>query len=147
MPSNADFKDLFRTFNEENVEFLVVGAHAVMFYTEPRYTKDLDLWINPTPENSVRVFAALRRFGAPLSGISPEDFTNPDLVYQIGVEPNRFDILMSISGVEFGEAWAHRQPTAYDGEPIHILGKNDLMLAKKASGRPQDLLDLEKLAD
>jgi len=99
MPSNPDFKDLFKLFNDEGVEYLVAGAHAVMVFTEPRYTKDLDVWVRATPENAARVFRALRRFGAPLRDITARDFIKTDLVYQIGVAPNRIDILMGIAGV------------------------------------------------
>ncbi|MCX7015248.1 MAG: hypothetical protein NTW86_22285 [Candidatus Sumerlaeota bacterium] len=147
MPPNPDYKELFSILNEEAVEFLVVGAHAVMFYTAPRYTKDLDIWVNPTPDNSRRVFAVLKRFGAPLAGIVPDDFTDPGLVYQVGIEPNRFDVVMGIAGLEFEAAWRGRQASAYEGVPISILGKPELILAKKAAGRRQDLLDLEKLCE
>jgi hypothetical protein len=145
MPANPDFKDLFRIFNEENVEYLVVGAHAVIFYAEPRYTKDLDIWINSTALNAARVYRALGRFGAPLRDIQEEDFTESDLIYQIGIAPNRIDILMSIAGVNFDEAWADRTESSYDGVPIHILGKDSLIKAKKATGRPQDILDMDRL--
>ena len=147
MSANSDFKDLFRLFNEEEVEFLVVGAHAVMYYTTPRYTKVLDLWVNPTPENARRVHAALKKYGAPLIDVVPEDFTDQNLVYQVGIEPNRFDILMGISGLKFESAWSDKQTTCYEDVPINILGKRDLNIAKKASGRPQDLLDVENLVD
>lgn len=145
MPSNPDFKDLFKLFNDEGVEYLVAGAHAVMAFTEPRYTKDLDILVRATPENAVRVFRALRCFGAPLRGITEQDFTKSDMVYQIGVAPNRIDILMGVAGVAFEEAWAHRLQSTYDGVPIAIMGKTQLLKAKKAAGRPADLLDITRL--
>ena len=145
MPSNLDFKDLFKLFNDESVEYLVAGAHAVMVFTEPRYTKDLDVWVRATPENAARVFRALRRFGAPLHDITERDFTKTDLVYQIGVAPNRIDILMGVAGVTFEEAWDHRLQSTYDGVPIAIMGKTQLLKAKKAAGRPADLLDVTRL--
>jgi hypothetical protein len=145
MPVNPDFRDLFSILNEEKVEYLVAGAHAVIYHTEPRYTKDLDIWVNPTPENAQRVYKALARFGAPLRDISAADFCDPDLVYQIGVAPNRIDILMGVSGVGFSSAWADRVASTYGGIPILIMGKSSLLAAKKAAGRPQDLLDVEKL--
>jgi hypothetical protein len=145
MPSNPDFKELLSIFNDERVEYLVAGAHAVMYFTEPRYTKDLDLWVNPTPENAQRVFRALSRFGAPLHNITAADFCDPDAVYQLGVAPNRIDILMCISGVTFAEAQTDCVNTTYDGIPIRLMGKASLIKAKKTSGRPQDMLDLEKL--
>jgi len=145
MAANPDFKDLFSIFNEEKVEYLVAGAHAVIYFSEPRYTKDLDIWVNPTAENAGRVHTALARFGAPLQGISVDDFRDKEMIYQVGIEPNRIDILMGIAGVEFCQAWAERVESTYDGVPINIMGKENLRKAKKASGRPQDLLDLEKL--
>lgn len=145
VPANPDFKDLFSTFNDEDVEYLVAGAHAVIYFSEPRYTKDLDVWVNPTPGNADRVYRALTRFGAPLQGISATNFSEKDLVYQIGIEPNRIDVIMGVGGVEFDAAWETREESTYDGVPIHIMGKDSLIEAKKAAGRPQDLLDLEKL--
>ena len=97
MPVNPDYRDLFRIFFEEKAEYLIVGAYAVTYYAEPRYTKDLDILIRPSLENAKKAWAALERFDAPLTDISAADLTNPDLVYQIGVEPNRIDVLMSLS--------------------------------------------------
>ena len=145
MPSNQDFKELFNIFNGENVEYLVVGAYAVVFYTKPRYTKDLDIWVNPTPDNARRVYKSLKRFGAPLIKVRSESFTDEDLIYQIGIEPNLIDIIMSIAGVVFSSAWDSRISSTYDGVPIYILSKEDLIKTKKATGRPQDLLDVEFL--
>jgi len=145
MPANPDFKDLFKSLNAESVEYLVVGAHAVMFYAEPRFTKDLDIWVNPSPENAARVFRALSRFGAPLQGVKTRDFTDPKLIYQIGIAPNRIDIIMDIGPVEFADAWKNRVESTYGGVPIAIIGKRQLIKAKRAIGRPQDLLDTQRL--
>jgi hypothetical protein len=145
MSANQDFKDLFALFNEENVEYLVVGAHAVIFYSEPRYTKDLDIWINPSHKNALKVLAALTKFGAPLSGVSEKDFSDPDMVFQIGIAPNRIDILMGITGVEFRTAAQRKTLSSYDGIEIPIISKQDLILSKKAIGRPQDKLDVDRL--
>ena len=142
---NQDFKDLFRILNEETVKYLVVGAYAVTFHSEPRYTKDLDIWISRDSANAKRVWAALSRFGAPLSDISMQDFTDPDMVYQIGIEPNRIDIIMEVCGSNFADAWKNRVTSSYSDEPIALLSLDDLILAKKAAGRPQDLLDVEQL--
>ena len=147
MPINPDYRELFRTFFEEKVEYLIVGAYAVTYYAEPRYTKDLDILIRPTLENATKTLAALKRFEAPLTDIKAEDLTDPELVYQIGVEPNRIDILMSITGIAFEEAWQHRVQSTYGGVPIYLISREDLITAKKASGRPQDLLDLERLLE
>lgn len=102
-----DYRDLLRLLNKHKVQYLIVGAYAVIYYTEPRYTKDLDIWINPQTKNAQRVWKALKEFGAPLRGIQPEDFTFKNLVYQIGVAPIRVDIMMGITGVEFTLAWKH----------------------------------------
>jgi len=145
MSANQDFKDLFALFNEENVEYLIVGAHAVIYYSEPRYTKDLDIWINPRCENAVKVMAALNKFGAPLADVSEKDFTNPEMIYQIGIAPNRIDILMDIAGVDFDTAAQRKTLSSYDGIEIPIISKQDLISSKKAIGRPQDKLDVDRL--
>ena len=145
MPANKDFKDLFVLFNQENVEYLVVGAHAVIYYAEPRYTKDLDIWINPKKENALKVIKALEAFGAPLTNVTVEDFTDVDKIFQIGIAPNRIDILMGIAGVNFADASKKKTQSTYDDIPINIIGKQDLIFSKKAIARPQDLLDVERL--
>ena len=146
MDVNRDFSDLLSALRDAGARFLVVGAHAVAYYTEPRYTKDFNLWIEASVENAERVWAALVQFGAPLRGMQPADFAKPDLVYQMGVEPNRVDVLMGIDGVTFSTAWRNRVRTTYGGIPVFVLGYNDLLRAKRAAGRPQDLLDLQRLA-
>jgi len=145
MAHNPDFSDLFSAFSDECVEYLIVGAHAVVHYTVPRYTKDLDVWVNPTAENAARVYRALATFGAPLQDIAPASFTQPDLIYQIGIEPNRIDILMSVGDLPFAEAWANRVETTYDGIPVQLIGKVDLIAAKRFADRPQDRLDISRL--
>lgn len=145
MPANTDYKELFHVFNSAQVEYLVVGGHAVMFYSEPRYTKALDLWGNPTPENAARVYRALAAFGAPLCDVSIADFTREELIYQIGVAPSRIDIIMSIGGADFAAAFARHSTSTYDGVPIFLIGREELIAAKRAVGRQQDLLDVEKL--
>jgi hypothetical protein len=97
---NSDFSDLLQAFNEESVEYLVVGGYAVIKYTEPRYTKDIDIWVNASLENAERVMRALVKFGAPLSGLTADDFCDPENFYQIGVAPTRVDIIMGIDGRE-----------------------------------------------
>lgn len=147
MGVNRDFKDLFKLFNAEGVEYLLVGAHAVIFYAEPRYTKDLDIWVNPSPENTEKIWRALEKFGAPLEGVNRSDFTDTELIYQIGVEPNRIDVIMGLSGLTFDAAYRNSVESTYGGIPIRIIGKSDLVAAKKATGRKQDMLDVERLED
>lgn len=145
MGVNPDFRDLFKILNDHGVEYLVVGAYAVIYYTTPRFTKDLDVWLSPTPENARRVFRALAKFGAPLIDVGETDFTDKEMVYQIGVEPNLIDIMMGIPGFEFPAAWANRESSTYGGIPICIIGREDLIQSKIAANRPQDLIDVENL--
>jgi hypothetical protein len=116
-----------------------------MKYTEPRLTKDLDLWIATDPDNAERVYRALMQFGAPVAGYSPTDFTNPESWFQIGVAPVRVDILLGIPGVSFEEAWARRVDDDFLGVTAHFISREDLILAKEASGRPGDKRDLRRL--
>src|SRR5688572_20616801 len=101
----SDYKELLEVLNACGVRYLIVGGYAVMRYTEPRFTKDLDLWIATDRENAERTFQALSRFGAPIDDCTPEDFTNPELWFQIGVAPVRVDLLLSIPGLAFEDAW------------------------------------------
>jgi len=145
MAINPDFKDLFKTFNDCRVEYLIIGAHAVMFHTRPRFTKDLDVWVNPTTENARRVWEALERFGAPLHEVSVGDFTDGQMIYQVGIEPNRIDVMMATPGLTFEEAWTNRAQSTYGGVPIAIIGRAELIKTKRATGRPQDFLDATEL--
>lgn len=142
---NPDFSDLFAALNAVGAKYLVIGAHAVAFHAEPRFTKDLDVWIEPNPGNAAQVFAALEAFGAPLGGVSEADFASPGITFQIGVAPNRIDIVTEIDGVGFAEAWPARAISRYGEQPIAIIGREELLRNKLAAGRPQDLLDIELL--
>jgi hypothetical protein len=145
MATNPDFKDLLSALSDEGAEFLIVGAHAVMLYTAPRYTKDLDIWVRPTSENAERVYRALRVFGAPLHELTPGDLAVPGTIFQIGIAPNRIDILTSLEAVTFEEAWERRASSTYGGVPIALLSAEDLLKNKRAVGRPQDLVDVDRL--
>ena len=147
MPVNQDYKDMFKILNEEKVEYLIVGAHAVIFYAEPRYTRDIDLWVNPTKENVDSLWNALVKFGAPLIDITKEEFENPNLIYQIGIEPNRIDIIMGMYKVSFAEAYNQKKGSFYDGIPIDIISISDLIKTKENTGRKKDELDIESLKD
>lgn len=142
---NPDFSDLFAAFNAAEVRYLVVGAHAVAFFAEPRFTKDLDLWVEASPANADRILAALRAFGAPLHGVSANDFSTPGVTYQIGVAPNRIDIATQIDGVTFDEAWPNRVKSRFGENDVWLIGRVELVKNKRAAGRPQDLLDLSLL--
>ncbi|MCG3137873.1 MAG: hypothetical protein HJJLKODD_01728 [Phycisphaerae bacterium] len=123
----------------------MVGAHALAAHGYIRATKDLDLWIRPEDRNAAQVIQALKRLGAPLQGLQVSDLTHPGTVFQIGVPPIRIDILTSIDGVEFDPAWKARLAIRYAGEQVQVLSKEHLIANKRASGRAQDLADLEHL--
>ena|SRR5450432_1445953 len=116
-----------------------------MRYTAPRYTKDLHVWVEPTPENARRVHAALIAFGAPMSDLGMDDLAVAGTIFQIGVEPNRIDVITSIDGVEFAGAWDRSTQSTYDGIPIQILGISDLLTNKRLVNRDQDRIDVAKL--
>ena len=144
---NSDFKELLSAFNDHQVKYLVVGGYAVMKYAEPRYTKDIDLWVGANKENAAAVFAALRAFGAPLQGMTEDDFAHEGYFYQMGVAPVRVDILMSITGLKFDEAWERRVIVDFDGVGVPFISKEDLITAKLSAGRPQDLIDAQLLRE
>ncbi len=145
MGINRDFRDLFSELRAADARFLVIGAHAVMFHAVPRYTKDLDVWVEPSPANARRVYAALARFGAPMETLAPEDLATEGTIFQIGVEPNRIDVVTAVEGLRFADAWEARVTSTYGEVPISILGLDDLLRNKRAVARPQDLLDVEWL--
>ena len=145
MATNRDFNDLFCAFNAHDVRYLVVGAYAVTFHARPRFTQDLDLWVDPEPENSHRVLAALASFGAPVRDLSAMQLARPGLVVQLGVAPNRIDVLTGVEGLSFSEAWPARVAANYSGILIHVIGREHLIRNKRALGRPQDLLDVQEL--
>ena len=142
--ATPEFKELLSTFNEHGVKYLIVGAFAVMIYSEPRYTKDLDIWIEPSPDNAKRAFAALRNFGAPLTDLTEQDFSTEGF-YQMGRPPGRIDVMMSIDGVDFDAAWENRTSATFRGVPVYYIGKEDLLRNKKLAGRYQDLADIENM--
>lgn len=145
MLTSPDFKELLSILAKHKVRYLVVGGYAVMKYTEPRFTKDLDLWIATDPANAEAVFTALREFGAPLKGLAPADFMQEGYFYQMGNPPFRLDIMMSIPGVAFETAWANREQAHVEGMVIPFISKADLIKTKETSGRDQDVIDAKKL--
>jgi len=144
---NRDFAEILASFSAANVEFLVVGAYAVAVHGRPRATGDLDIWVNPTPENAVRVWKALTVFGAPLDQLRMEDLSSADLVFQMGLPPSRIDVLTGISGVTFAEAWPDRVAIMVEGTEVPVLGRAALLRNKAAAGRPRDLADLAELQE
>ena len=145
MLTSPDFKELLNLFKKHEVRYLIIGGYAVMRYTEPRFTKDLDLLVAVDEENARAVYTALKEFGAPLQNLSPDDFAEEGYFYQMGSPPLRVDVLMSIPGVSFAEAWQNRETVKVAETDMQFISKADLIKAKRASGRPQDLLDLGNL--
>lgn len=142
---NPDFKDMLFALSDAKIDFLLVGAYAVAAHGHPRATGDLDIWVRPNVETAPKVFRVLAEFGAPMHDLSVDDFAKPRMVFQIGVEPSRIDILTAISGVEFDDAWTRRLAVEMDGIDLCVIGRNDLIVNKRACGRPKDIADAEAL--
>lgn len=139
---NPDFHDMLSALCEEKAEFLIVGAYALAAHWHPRATGDIDVWVRRSDDNAKRVWRALVRFGAPLADLKLEDLKTSDLIFQIGVEPRRIDIVTSITAVEFDEAWPDRKEVEIERLKITVIGRSHLLKNKKALGRPQDLADV-----
>jgi hypothetical protein len=144
---NPDFRDLLAAFNARGVEYLVVGAHALAAHGLVRATKDLDVWVRPEPENARRVLVALAAFGAPLQDLTQDDFSHAGLIFQIGVEPIRIDVITAIDGVTFEEAWRDRVEVGFADQRVSVLSQRHLIQNKRAAGRAQDLVDVKWLED
>lgn len=143
-----DFKELLSALNAHRVRYLVIGGYAVSFHAEPRATRDLDLLISPDSDNSKAVYAALGQFGAPIEGLSPKDFAEPDSFFRMGTPPVMIDILPRISGVEFESAWQRRVNVQIDESlTATFISRDDLLAAKIAAGRAQDLVDVAALRE
>lgn len=144
---NEDFLDLLNALIKHGARFLVVGAHAMAVHGVVRATGDLDIWVKADGDNHEKVWAALVAFGAPVEalGFSPGDLLVPETVWQIGAPPRRVDILTSIDGVEFDEAWGQRKDVQLQGVQVPVLGLDSLRRNKAATGREGDRLDLELL--
>jgi hypothetical protein len=142
---NRDFSDLLSELNAEGARYLLVGGYALSFYGRPRATGDLDVWVESTLGNAERVFRALARYGAPLEGFTPADFSKPGIVLQIGVAPNRVDILTSLTGLTFEEAWDNRKAISFGEIPSFVISELDFVRNKRAVGRAQDIVDAEEI--
>ena len=141
-----DFKELLSVLNAHSVKYLVVGAYAVSVHAQPRATKDLDIWIQPDPDNAQAVYAALREFGAPLEGLVFGDFAERGPFFHMGREPLAVDILTEIPGIEFDAAWERRVETIDTGGlRAGFISREDLVVSKLESGRPQDIADVDAL--
>ncbi len=142
---NSDFKELLRQLAENNVRYLIVGGYAVMHYCQPRFTKDLDIWIEPSKPNTRRLMAAFAGFGLPLIAVTPADFERENFQYMIGRAPVLLDFLTSLPGLKFTNCWRTRVTDESEGFPVHYLSRAAVIKAKTTAGRPQDLADLDEL--
>lgn len=147
MEIQRDFKELLGLLNAHRVEYIVVGGYALAFHGVPRYTGDLDIFINREAENAGKIVAALEEFGFGSLGLAGEDFTSPDTVIQLGVAPVRVDIITSLTGVSWTEAYSHRLSGCYDDLPVFFIDREDLIKNKQSLGRHRDLADIEALGE
>ena len=143
---NQDYKEMLQLLQEQTVEHLLVGAYALAAQGYPRSTIDIDIWVNPTPENSSKIYKALVQFGAPLNEIEENTFTNKGIIFQIGVAPRRIDLITEITGdIEFEDAMARSTQVNIDDVPLNVLSIEDLIKNKDATGRPKDIEDVNIL--
>ncbi len=142
----GDLREFIESLNAANVKYLIVGGYAVAFHGRPRWTGDIDIFVERSEENARRMEQAIARFGFQSLGLSARDFLLPDAVIQLGRPPNRIDVLTAIEGVTFGEAWSTRVPTTLDGLPVCFISRELLVRNKSATGRPQDRADAQDLA-
>jgi len=144
---SRDFAEILAALSDAGADYLVVGAHALAAHGHPRATGDLDIWIRPTAENAARVWDALLAFGAPLDELTQEDLATPDIVFQIGLAPQRIDILTDVTGADFDEAWENRVTAQVFGRDVPVISLQDFIRNKRALGRPQDIADVARLED
>jgi hypothetical protein len=143
---NEDFLELLSSLRDAEAKFLVIGAYAVGVHGRPRATKDLDIWVEASPENAARVFRALRQFGAPLADLTESDLAHPGTGFKMGIPPRRIDVLTQIEGITFAEAWPNRIEAEFgDGVRCPVIGLADIITNKRAAARPQDLADVAVL--
>jgi len=145
MRVEKDFKEFIALLNRSEVRYLVIGGFAYSFYAEPRFTKDIDILIEPSKENAKKILEAIKEFGFTDVDLSSKDFLKPGQIIQLGVAPLRIDIVTSIKGVEFSAAWKNRVTGRFGDIDAHFISKEDLIKNKRALGRKQDLADIEKL--
>ncbi|MEP6484356.1 MAG: nucleotidyltransferase [Rudaea sp.] len=145
MELSRDLKDFLRLLVAHEVQFMLVGAHAIAFHSFPRNTGDIDVWVRRTHENARRILAALDEFGFGEIGLTTDDLVDPNKVIQLGREPNRIDMLTFLTGLDFEECMARSVSASYEGIEVKVIGLEDLVANKKATGRAKDVLDVEEL--
>lgn len=142
MRVEKDFKEFIELLNKSGVKYLVIGGFAFAFYAKPRFTKDIDFFVEPSDDNSKKIVTVLKQFGFGSTGLTEVDFQKPGQVIQLGYPPMRIDIVTSVSGVEFGDAWDNRVEGKYGDIACFFISREDLIKNKQASGRPQDTADV-----
>lgn len=140
-----DYLELLQLLNDNKVRYLLIGGYAVIRYTEPRYTKDLDIWVEPSVLNAKRLIKALSAFGAPIDNLTVAELAKPGLIYVFGVPPMRVDIINRAPGGVFTRAWKSRQRVKLGKITVNFVSKYELIKLKTAAARPQDKADLAKL--
>ncbi len=145
MKKNQEFKEFIRLLHVHKVKYLIVGGYAYAIHAEPRFTKDLDIFVKPENDNAQKIMLVLKDFGFGTIGLKAEDFEKPNQVVQLGYPPLRIDLLTGVSGVDFAKAWKNKVEGRYDGQKAYFIGKEELRKNKKATGRKSDLDDLENL--
>ena len=147
METQPDFRELLALFNAHHVEYLIVGGYALAFHGAPRFTGDLDIFVKPDAVNAQRILTALVAFGFASVGLTSSDFERSDQVVQLGVPPVRIDLITSITGISWDEAWAGRVTGRYGDIPVHYIGRAQFVANKRATGRTKDVADLEVLGE
>jgi len=147
MEVQKDFREFLALLNEHEVAFMIVGGYALAFYGAPRFTGDIDVFVKRDRENAVRIMKVLERFGFGTLKLTEEDFLAANNVIQLGLPPVRIDLITSISGVSWQEAEASKEPGSYGDVPVYYIGKTQYIANKRATGRAQDIADIEALGD
>ena len=145
MKLQKDLREFIELLNSQKVEYLIAGAYSLALHSAPRFTGDIDIFVKVSRENAARLEKVIQAFGFGSTGLGAEDFLKPNQVIQLGIAPNRIDILTGLSGVEFDQAWASKETAHLDGLQVYMLSKELLIKNKLATGRPQDLADVERL--
>ena len=144
---NSDFKDLLAILEKHKVRYLIVGGYAVIHYSQPRFTKDLDIWLEASPDNAPKVLQAFKEFGISTFGLTQSDFEHSGTQLNVGTPPCSIDFLTGLPGVDFAECWERKEESQSEGSTLLYISKADLIRAKEVAGRQVDLADLEELRD
>jgi hypothetical protein len=147
METQPDFRELLALFNAHHVEYVIVGGYALAFYGAPRFTGDIDVFVKPDAVNAQRILTALDLFGFGSVGLTPEDFSRPNQVVQLGVVPVRIDLITSLTGTSWDEVFVGRTAGSYGDIPVYFIGREQFIANKRAIGRQKDLADLEMLGE